>query len=250
MRRFAIVLVALGIVAGLSLAAAASATTTEEVLAAMSKQRGEVKTFEFDMKTEMKGGPQEGAVMMGHMCSKSVEKDGKPAMPLTNMKMSMDMGGMKQEMLMVHDGEFIWNEMKMMGRVMVMKMKPNPGANKNDPSSFQDQYDLKYVGDEDFDGQKMWVLEGTPKAGTAAAAPSGPAGQQPGKIRISVGQKDNFPHRWILYAKDGTEMAETQITNVKLNPKLDDALFKYTPPAGAQVMDMTKGGMPKMPPPE
>ncbi len=239
MRKFAICLVALGVVAGMSLAA--GATTTEDVLAGMSKQRGEVKTYEFDMKSEMKG--EHAGTMNGHMATQAVEKDGKPAMSLMNMKASMEAGGMKQEMLMVHDGEFIWQEMKMMGQVMVMKLKPNPQSSRNDPSAFQDMYDLKYVGDEDFDGQKMWVLEGTPKAG---AAETGPGAQQVGKVRIYVGQTDRFPHRWIAYAKDGSEMSDTQITNVKLNPKLDAGLFKYTPPAGARIMDMTKG-MPKMP---
>ena len=36
-------------------------------------------------------------------------------------------------------------------------------------------------------------------------------------------------------------MADAQFTNIKVNGALDPALFKYTPPAGARVMDMTKG---------
>ena len=85
----------------------------------------------------------------------------------------------------------------------------------------------------------MWVLEGTPKPGVDLVPKGmGPAAQEPGKIRMSVGQADGFVHRWILYAKDGSVMGETQLTNIKLNGKLDPALFKYTPPAGARVMEM------------
>ncbi len=65
--------------------------------------------------------------------------------------------------------------------------------------------------------------------------------QEPGKIRMWIGQKDLFAHRYIMYDKAGKEMAETRITNVKLNGKIDAKLFKYTPPPGARVMDMTKG---------
>ena len=83
-----------------------------------------MKTYEYDMKTEMKG-PQEGVVMLGHLCAQSVQKNGKPAMSLMNMKQSMTMGEMKHDMLMVHDGEFMWMEMKdpMSGMVIVRKMK-------------------------------------------------------------------------------------------------------------------------------
>ncbi len=52
-RRILLVGMACVLVAGLS--AAVSAATTEEVLAKITKQRGEVKTFEFDMSTTMKG---------------------------------------------------------------------------------------------------------------------------------------------------------------------------------------------------
>jgi hypothetical protein len=68
---------------------------------------------------------------------------------------------------------------------------------------------------------------------------------QPEKVRIYVGQKDLMCHRYLAYDKAGTEIMDMQMTNIKVNAVLDPALFKYTPPAGANVMDMTKG-MPNM----
>ena len=231
-------------------AALASAATTEEVLSKLTKQRGEVKSFEFDMKTTMKmqGGDAGEATMAGHMASQVVEKDGKPA-TLMNMKQKMTMGEMTHDMLMVNDGEFMWMEMKdpMSGQTMVMKNKANAGPDKNNPQEFTDMYDLKLIGEEKFDGQTCWVLEGTPKAKAAAPARRGPMGQaepETGKIRMYVGQADLFTHRYLLYDKAGNQTAETVMSNVKVNPKLDEKLFKYTPPAGARVIDMTKGGMP------
>jgi outer membrane lipoprotein-sorting protein len=64
---------------------------------------------------------------------------------------------------------------------------------------------------------------------------------EPGKVRIYISQKDLMCHRFRDYDKDGSELADMQFTNLKVNGALDPALFKYTPPEGALVMDMTKG---------
>ena len=77
-------------------------------------------------------------------------------------------------------------------------------------------------------------------------------------------------HRIRTYGKNDAELSDMQFSNLKINPTLDPALFKYTPPEGARVVDMTKGmpdfsgmkgmpkgmpkempkGMPPMPPPD
>ena len=249
------------LVAGFS--AVASAATTEEVLGKLLKQYGETKAYEADTKTLMKSGEMRGSAMTGHMATQVVEKDGKPVGTLMNWKQKIkDPAGGESEMLMVHDGEFVWIETKDPESGMVMVMKTKPGAQKaeGDAKQFTDDYDLKLVGEEDFDGQKMWVLEGAPKVervemkrptmrGGMGPRPT----EQPGKLRISVGQKDSYMHRFTQFDKAGKETSEMQFTNIKVNGKLAPSLFKYTPPRGAQVMDMTKGmpdfgGMiPKMP---
>jgi outer membrane lipoprotein-sorting protein len=96
----------------------------------------------------------------------------------------------------------------------------------------------------------MWLLEGTPKKkapdGAAATTRSmGPAAPEVAKIKIDIGVKDLMCHRYRAYDKADKEMMDTQFTNMKPNATPDAALFKYTPPAGARVMDMTKG-MPDM----
>ncbi len=239
------------------LSSAGTAATTEEVLAKLTKQHGEMKTFEADMKMMTKSGEGAGTTMTGHQAAQVAEKDKKPV-TLMNFRMK---GGKPNtppsDMLMVDDGEFLWQETKdpESGEVMVMKLKR--GARKmdtGDAKEYTDQYDLKLVGDEEFDGQKMWVLEGAPKNETVEMkrmTPRGgmgmpPQAEQPGKIRMSVGQKDSYLHRTILYDKAGKETSETQMTNIKVNGKVDPKLFKYTPPPGATVMDMTKG-MPGIP---
>jgi len=239
-----------------AVAASAPAITTEDVLAKLTKQRGEIKSFEYDMKMLSKTGPMKDGTMTSHVAMQVVEKDGKPAGHLMNMKSKMTRpDGVAQEVLMVNDGEFLWQEVKdpESGMVMVMKHKADTQkADAGDSKQFTDQYDLKYVGEEEFEGKKMWVLEGASKAkdeeGAGAAGGMGMGMgmmEQPAKARLSIGQKDSLLHRIILYNKEGKEMSEMQITNAKVNEKIDPALFKYTPPPGAKVMDMTKG-MPDM----
>jgi outer membrane lipoprotein-sorting protein len=129
---------------------------------------------------------------------------------------------------------------------MVTKSKADPAQQQTgDTSALRHQYDLTLVGEGEFDGQKMWMLEGTPKAKADEKAP--PAG--PSKVKVDIGQKDLMAHRITVLYKGGSEVVDVQLTNLKVNPTLDPALFKYTPPAGAEVTDMTKG-LPPMPPPD
>jgi outer membrane lipoprotein-sorting protein len=243
----------IGVATCLVAAPIAKAATLEDILAKLSANEATVKSFDADVKSIMKMMP--GMEMSGHIAVQSIVKDGKRAGSLMNMKQSMKMGEMTIAMVMVCDGEFVWTESQTPGGVMVMKMKFDPTQQQTgDTSTLRDSYDLKLVGEEEFDGQQMWILEGTPKAKAAPAkaevAAKDAAGMDPptqtGKSHFYIGQKDLMTHRVITFDKaSGKEMADIQFTNIKLNPKLDPSLFKYTPPEGANVMDMTKG-MPVM----
>jgi outer membrane lipoprotein-sorting protein len=255
MRKWIIVGCALGLMAGLGLGvASASAATLDEVLALLNKNEATVKNFEADVKISAKAAGQ-AVESTGHMVAQPVVKDGKRGVSLMNMKQKMTVAGMAMETLMVCDGEFIWTETRnpQIG-VMVTKNKIDPTKQQTgDAHELQDQYDLKLVGEEEFDSQKTWILEGTPKAKpadkaadkTAAGAPSMDPAAQVGKVRINVGQTDNMTRRVRTYDKADQEVSDMQMTNIKLNGTLDPALFKYTPPEGAMIMDLTKG-MPNM----
>ncbi len=247
MRRKLVWACVLGGLMAMGLAAApAVAATTEDVLAKLTANEGVAKTFEADTKMTAKVGTQ-SREMTGHMIVQGVMKDGKRAGSLMNYKQTMKMGDMVTTTLMVNDGEFMWMETQMPQGVMVMKNKIDPAKQQTgDTSTLRDMYDLKLVGEEEFDGQTMWILEGTRKAkpdaaATPAAAP--PTTPQPdtGKIRVNIGQKDLMTHRIRTYDKAGAEISDMQFTNIKINGTVDPAVFKYTPPEGATVMDMTKG---------
>jgi outer membrane lipoprotein-sorting protein len=72
----------------------------------------------------------------------------------------------------------------------------------------------------------------------------GPGDNGLAKVRMVVNQTDCMLRRMVLYDKDGKEMAEMRFTNVKVNGPIDPALFKYTPPDGVKINDMTGGVLP------
>ena len=85
----------------------------------------------------------------------------------------------------------------------------------------------------------MWVLEGRPKSGKPDAAEgSSNADREFGRFRTYLGQKDVQCHRMVGFDKDGNVIMDTQYTNIKVNEKIDPAVFKYTPPRGAIIRDM------------
>jgi outer membrane lipoprotein-sorting protein len=59
-----------------------------------------------------------------------------------------------------------------------------------------------------------------------------------------VSQSDCMARQILFYDKDGKEFMDDQFTNVKTNQPVDPALFKYTPPDGVKINDMTGGVLP------
>jgi outer membrane lipoprotein-sorting protein len=92
-----------------------------------------------------------------------------------------------------------------------------------------------------------WVFDGTPKVKDASGDPRDPMARV-SKVKFYIGQSDLLLRQYMAYDKGGNEMMNVQFSNSKVNGKVDRALFKYTPPPGAHVMDMTKGrpGMPDL----
>jgi outer membrane lipoprotein-sorting protein len=88
--------------------------------------------------------------------------------------------------------------------------------------------DVKLLGNETIDGVATYKLEATPKPGTEAAQHGA------GKATVWIDQSRNIPLKAVISAKDGVFTISAK--NVELNPKLDPALWKFTIPAGAEVI--------------
>ena len=101
-------------------------------------------------------------------------------------------------------------------------------------------YDFTVVRTEQFEGQPMYVLEGTWKQAALTNQQVARLASVVGKVRVLVGQNDGFMHRMEQYDKSKTNSFMTmEFRNLKFNPDVPDSTFVYRPPTNAPVMDMT-----------
>ncbi len=218
-----------------------AAPTVEELLKSLSAKAAETKTAEGDLAIQMSAPMDMKGV--GKLYMAKAEVDGKTVEKmLSTVKMTMtgpDGEAMTMDIKMVNDGQFVWQEMRMsmMPGTQVMKTRveqENLSVGPNsDIEQMKKQFDFTAVSEEKIDGRPVYVLTGKPKAET-------PMADQVSLVRLYVDSKTSFFRRLITIDKDDKEMVRFDLTNVKINEKIDPKMFEYTPPEGAQVRDMTE----------
>ncbi len=108
-------------------------------------------------------------------------------------------------------------------------------------------YDMKVVGKEEMDGQEMYVLEGSRTFEVKVDDEEDAFPVTLVRQKVLVGTEDLILHRWVMRSsRPGAgreqDMVETvEYFNIKVDQKIDPELFKYTPPDGTEVVDLTKG---------
>lgn len=85
--------------------------------------------------------------------------------------------------------------------------------------------EVRLLGTETVDGVATYKLEATPKSGGTSRA---------GTSTVWIDRARNVPVRAVLATDQGTVTISAK--NVELNPKLDAALWRFTPPAGAEIV--------------
>jgi outer membrane lipoprotein-sorting protein len=180
------------------------------------------------------------------------------------MRVQMDMPMMSQQMKMkmvMGDDGIMWQEMETTGGKQVIKMDmakvlSNAMARtgiKLDPLKAMDpsqqwavnreMMDYAAQGSRDLHGEPMYVLEGNWKQDALTNKQVAAVTASLGKMVVYVGQKDGFVHRYEQYGKSGTNVIMSmEVSNLKFNEDVSDDSFKYQPPPGVQVMDMTQMG--------
>jgi outer membrane lipoprotein-sorting protein len=158
-------------------------------------------------------------------------------------------GALGKMLVVLGDDGWAWQEMDLMGRKQVTKLKLSDSSGSEqiasvDPGrhweSCRELMNFTLAAGEPIEGQPMWVLEGTWKSGIATNAALTARVGQLGKIRFHVGQSDGFTHRIEQCDKtQGKTMATMEFTNLKFNEPLNDALFRYQPPEGVEPIDIT-----------
>ena len=97
---------------------------------------------------------------------------------------------------------------------------------------FRPYLDFTTDGVQELGGRKLLRLVGKPKAST-------PAGQLPfSALHVWIGADDGFPHRAMIADLRGNPMQAIDLSALRLNLPLDDALFVFTPPPNANIQDL------------
>lgn len=219
-------LLALALVGAVFVATPAVAETPVDVLKALNEKAKTVTTSETKTTSKTKNAYMESTVVSTTVTKR--EADGTTKFH-TVSESSMTMQGMepqKTKSVSVSDGKTMWSETDMAGTKQVMKMKVPPGA-AGDLTAYIDQVSK----------EKATVLPDETVAGVNCAV-------------IQIDQADgNVQKMWFDEATGILRKVEikgplvgesvTTVDEVKTGVTVDDSKFNYTPPAGAQVTDMT-----------
>jgi outer membrane lipoprotein-sorting protein len=222
--------------------------TAEELLARMEASVAKLSSFQADMRMTSQGSRSMEATT--HFVFERSVKDGN-SLECAFLTVNVTMKGpdgkeATHQQKTVSDGLFFWVETR-------SSDEPGISVTKNDVRSpmaprmytflnrrtFFVTYALKVVGEETTDGRKMFVLEGSQAPDRLAQMQS-----KENKVKLWIGQDDMIPYRLISTGQranqEQTNVTTMEFLNVKLNEKIDPEIFKYTPPPGAIIRDMTK----------
>jgi len=253
-----LITVLLGITAACQ-AQAAGPTTYEEMKDVLRSKGLSHTTLKADFTMDMN--------MQGAAMKATGDIQGKEGAMIMNM--TMDMPGMPQgmamKMTMDLDG-VMWIESSTGGMNQVIKMdmtKMKAMMEKagmdlpfdssmadflgqmTDPVAFLENSEpylnFTFEGMDTVNGDAVYVLNADVKAaGFQGFDPTGMLGRMGGgkidSYKMYLGVDDGFMRKMEL-GVEGMTMVQTY-SNIRLNEEMSDDLFVYTPPAGAQVMDM------------
>jgi len=243
---------------GLCLLMPAAAETSPEAAKWMQKMidaYGETAIkadFTMEMNAAQMGAPGGDAKANGTMMMDGKNKRQRMKMDITvNVP---QMGEMTMSMVQVHDGETIWTEMEnpMMGGTMVMKMTKAQMEKMSEMQGMSGMTSSTPFGQEQFEEMKEafdWTLDGvaggrvTLSAEITAEGMASVSGSMPeeqlekmddlGRMVMVLDEKNAMPVEMRL----GSFM-KMQMSNVQQIDAFPAGTFEYTPPEGAQVMDV------------
>ncbi|MCH7909263.1 MAG: hypothetical protein IIB38_06555 [Candidatus Hydrogenedentes bacterium] len=243
--------------APLPLAHGAGPTTYEEVLRLVEEATASVKSWSADIETKM--------TMGGVEIKSRGETMGSGDRIMSDLAMEV-MGQLMQVKSVLGADGIHWTETKAMGQIQVFKLDMNvlggsngdspstpgrPGAGQGaaqDPSKMFENlgqmYDMTLTGNEVMDGTDTYLLEGTIKDELKDRVdPSGNManmGMSPNKIRVAVGVDDGFVRKFEQINTADVAFMSMTFTGIEINPSIDDSVFQYTAPQGANVIDGTE----------
>lgn len=132
--------------------------------------------------------------------------------------------------VLVADGRYFWMYYPSSDRTQVLRSKLSAGAGQIDFQreflhDAQARYQVSLAGQEAVGGGAADVLALIPKAQSPYTA-----------IRIWVSRSDALVRRFEMTEQNGS-VRRIELSDVRRNPTLEDALFRFTPPEGTQIFD-------------
>lgn len=172
-----------------------------------------------------------------------VRRDGKMFLRQeTKEKGETEIAGQSQKTegvnLMVSDGELIWTLSEANGQKNAAKMKASGDWDADPFEQNKDQFEFKLLPDEKLDGSDVYVIEMKPKASDAS---------QMGRMMQYIRKDHGFTIKQITYDLANKPISTVTYTDVEFNADIPAERFKFTPPAGVEVMDMTATPTPETP---
>jgi len=223
------------------LAAPAAADTLEEAEKKLVEAYGKLKSYTATFKATQD-------MEMGGMRVKSVSQGttewlrrGEKVLYRVDVKNVMERGGdepadkMETSATMIVEGDVAHTLSEAMGQKQAMKMKAEP-AMVGDPKArfeaLRKDWTLKLLPDEKVDGADCYVVEATPKEGSAG----GPLARQVTCFRKDMG----VDVKSVGFDATGKQLMTSTVSDLKLNAEIKPERFEFKAPEGVQVMDMTK----------
>ena len=193
-----------------------------------------------DVTADIKQGPMPTS-MHGTASVDFMKKDGKALYRFEGTN-SMKSGGpqsMDMTIMLVSDGNDMYGEIGMTGMPVVVKMKtPSPAQAPADVgkllfAQLHEAFDIKLLQGEMPDGAKAYMFQLTPKEGGAAKS------RMPriGALQICVTRDRVAQLTIVLSDTSGAPFVTLALKDIRPNPDLTEARFKYTPPAGVKPME-------------
>lgn len=208
---------------------------TKAVIAELDRKRESVQSFRSVLSTSME--------MMGN----SVTTTGKMLFRRPDL-LRMETSGATPAQLSINifDGEFNWTYQPQMNMVMKIEIErirsefPDFGVNNSFFESFQglDKGRVQYIRNTTFADEEVAVFQGHTDG---KMAQMGLGSMQPAWIEVWVGMEDGLLRRMVMFRENGEEIMVMEMEMEEINPTIPDTAFVFSPPEGAQVMDMTDG---------
>lgn len=211
--------------------------TTEQIIADLTAKAEAVKTLRADLKmtTSIMG---QTMTMEGSVLAAAPDR--------SRMELTMDLGVMKMDQVVVSDGTTVWTyqpAMKSAHRIDIGKVaaetgiEQTPGQQGADlmrpfaglPPERIDRVRAEQIGDV-----RAHVFEGTPEVPDLPQIPFKPA-----KVELWVGSDDGLLRKVVMFDAQGREMISQVYENIEVDVEVPEDTFRFTPPQGVQVTDMT-----------